>query len=192
MQRPGHELGIAVNISTQQLMAASFPDTVAAVLQAENTDPKLLTLEVTESVFVRDSKRALIVLNDLKDLGVMIALDDFGTGYSSLSYLNQFPVDIVKIDRTFVANLGHDSVSEIIVTAVVQLAHALHMSVIAEGIETIEQHRTVTALGCDSSQGFYFAQPMAAANVEALLRTSTNGDSPRLPSAGTNRVALGR
>ncbi len=142
-QRPGHELGIAVNISTQQLMAASFPDTVAAVLQAENTDPKLLTLEVTESVFVRDSKRALIVLNDLKDLGVMIALDDFGTGYSSLSYLNQFPVDIVKIDRTFVANLGHDSVSEIIVTAVVQLAHALQMTVIAEGIETIEQHRTV-------------------------------------------------
>ena len=142
-QRPGHDLGIAVNISTQQLMAASFPDTVAAVLQAENTDPKLLTLEVTESVFVRDSKRALIVLNDLKDLGVMIALDDFGTGYSSLSYLNQFPVDIVKIDRTFVANLGHDSVSEIIVTAVVQLAHALHMTVIAEGIETIEQHRTV-------------------------------------------------
>ena len=152
-------------------MAASFPDTVAAVLQAENIDPKLLTLEVTESVFVRDSKRALIVLNDLKDLGVMIALDDFGTGYSSLSYLNQFPVDIVKIDRTFVANLGRDSVSEIIVTAVVQLAHALHMSVIAEGIETTEQHHTVTGLGCDSSQGFYFAQPMPAANVETLLQT---------------------
>jgi EAL domain-containing protein (putative c-di-GMP-specific phosphodiesterase class I) len=91
-----------------------------------------------------------------------------------------------------VANLGHDSVSEIIVTAVVQLAHALHMTVIAEGIETIEQHSTVEALGCDSSQGFYFAQPMAAANVEALLRTSTNGDSPRLPSAGTARVALDR
>ena len=101
----------------------------------------------------------------------MIALDDFGTGYSSLSYLNQFSVDMVKIDRTFVANLGHDSVSEIIVTAVVQLAQALHMSVIAEGIETTEQHHTVTALGCDSSQGFYFAQPMAAANVETLLQT---------------------
>ena len=190
LRRPTKDLGIAVNISTQQLMAASFPDTVAAVLQAENTDPNLLTLEVTESVFVRDSKRALIVLNDLKDLGVMIALDDFGTGYSSLSYLNQFPVDIVKIDRTFVANLGHDSTSEIIVTAVVQLAHALHMSVIAEGIETIEQHRKVTALGCDSSQGFFFAQPMAATKVDALLSAGADGGTPRLPSSGANRVAL--
>jgi len=190
--RPGPDLGIAVNVSTQQLMAASFPDTVSAVLQAENTDPTLLTLEVTESVFVRDSKRALIVLNDLKDLGVMIALDDFGTGYSSLSYLNQFPVDIVKIDRTFVANLGHDSVSEIIVTAVVQLAHALHMSVIAEGIETIEQHHAVAALGCNSSQGFYFAQPMAAADVDSLLQDCADGNGPRLPELAAHRVALGR
>ncbi len=182
-QHPTRDLGISVNVSTQQLMAASFPATVVAVLEAENTDPRLLTLEVTESVFVRDSKRALIVLNDLKDLGVMIALDDFGTGYSSLSYLNQFPVDIVKIDRTFVANLGHDSVSEIIVTAVVQLAHALRMSVIAEGIETTEQHHTVTGLGCASGQGFYFAQPMAAGNVETLLRTAAvvGAGSPRLP-----------
>jgi diguanylate cyclase (GGDEF)-like protein len=180
-QHPTRDLGIAVNISTQQLMAASFPDTVAAVLKKENTNPQLLTLEVTESVFVRDSKRALIVLNDLKDLGVMIALDDFGTGYSSLSYLNQFPVDIVKIDRTFVANLGRDSVSEIIVTAVVQLAHALHMSVIAEGVETTEQHHTVTGLGCDSSQGFYFAPPMPGNNVETLLETGAGVGGPRLP-----------
>ena len=120
----------------------------------------------------------------------MIALDDFGTGYSSLSYLNQFPVDIVKIDRTFVANLGHDSVSEIIVTAVVQLAHALHMSVIAEGIETVEQHRTVTALGCDSSQGFYFAEPMAAAKVDALMCAGADGGRPHLPETVTIRAAL--
>jgi diguanylate cyclase (GGDEF)-like protein len=173
-QHPTQDLGIAVNVSTRQLMAAGFPDTVAAVLRSQHLDPGLLTLEVTESVFVRDSKRALMVLNDLKDLGVMIALDDFGTGYSSLSYLNQFPVDIVKIDRTFVANLGNDSVSDIIVTAVVQLAHALQMSVIAEGIETIDQHRTVTALGCDSSQGFYFAQPMPAGNVETLLHAGAD------------------
>jgi diguanylate cyclase (GGDEF)-like protein len=189
LRRPAPDIGIAVNISTQQLMAASFPDTVAAALEAENTAPKLLTLEVTESVFVRDSKRALIVLNDLKDLGVMIALDDFGTGYSSLSYLNQFPVDIVKIDRTFVANLGRDSVSAIIVTAVVQLAHALQLTVIAEGIETIEQHRAVTALGCDSSQGFYFAEPMTAPRVDALMHTAVDG-APRLPRTTTNGAAL--
>jgi EAL domain-containing protein (putative c-di-GMP-specific phosphodiesterase class I) len=169
IQRPTLDLGIAVNVSTRQLMAAGFPDTVADVLQVQHIRPELLTLEITESVFVRDSKRALMVLNDLKDLGVMIALDDFGTGYSLLSYLNQFPVDIVKIDRTFVANLGNDSVRNIIVTAVVQLAHALQMSVVAEGIETIDQHRTVTALGCDSSQGYYFGRPMPAGNVDALL-----------------------
>ena len=154
-------------------MAAGFPDTVAAVLNSQHLDPKLLTLEVTESVFVRDSKRALTVLNDLKDLGVLIALDDFGTGYCSLSYLNQFPVDIVKIDRTFIANLGLDPVTDIIVTAVVQLAHALQMSVIAEGIETLDQHRTVTALGCDAGQGFFFARPMPAGNVDTLLHADT-------------------
>jgi len=151
------------------------------VLRSQHIDPNLLTLEVTESVFVRDSTRALLVLNDLKDLGVRIALDDFGTGYSSLSYLNQFPVDIVKIDRTFVANLGVDPVSDIIVTAVVQLAHALHMSVIAEGIETSEQHHAVTALGCDSSQGFYFARPIASDTIETLLHNAPHGSNLRLP-----------
>jgi len=159
---------------TRQLMAAGFPDTVAAVLTSQQLDPRLLTLEVTESVFVRDSKRALMVLNDLKDLGVTIALDDFGTGYCSLSYLNQFPVDIVKIDRRFIANLGLDPVNGIIVTAVVQLAHALQMTVIAEGIETLDQHRTVTALGCDAGQGFYFARPMPAGSVDTLLHAGAH------------------
>jgi diguanylate cyclase (GGDEF)-like protein len=176
------EFGVAVNVSTRQLMAAGFPDTVAAVLTSQQLDPRLLTLEVTESVFVRDSKRALMVLNDLKDLGVTIALDDFGTGYCSLSYLNQFPVDIVKIDRTFIANLGLDPVNDIIVTAVVQLAHALQMTVIAEGIETLDQHRTVTALGCDAGQGFYFARPMPAGNVDTLLHTGAR-TGLRLPPA---------
>jgi diguanylate cyclase (GGDEF)-like protein len=180
-QHPGCAVGIAVNISTQQLMAASFADTVATILHSQHVDPTLLTLEVTESVFVQHSTRALLVLHDLKDLGVTIALDDFGTGYSSLSYLNQFPVDIVKIDRTFIANLGVDPVSDIIVTAVVQLAHALHMSVIAEGIETIEQHRAVTALGCDFSQGFYFARPIASDTIETLLHGASHVSNLRLP-----------
>ena len=90
-------------------MSAGFADTVAAVLQSASADPGRLTLEVTESVFVHDGERALFVLNDLKDIGAKLALDDFGTGYSSLGYLRRFPVDSVKIDREFVANLGHDN-----------------------------------------------------------------------------------
>ncbi len=179
--RPGNDLDIAVNVSTQQLMAATFVDTVHDVLKSEDTDPGRLTLEITESVFVRDGERALTVLNDLKDLGVQIALDDFGTGYSSLSYLNRFPVNTVKIDRSFVANLGHDRVSNIIAAAVVKLAHALGMTVIAEGIETLEQHLKVSALGCDASQGFYYARPMTANSAETLFQPRMDG-STSLPA----------
>jgi EAL domain-containing protein (putative c-di-GMP-specific phosphodiesterase class I) len=189
---PWQDIGIAVNVSAQQLMVESFPETVAYALGTNNTAPHLLTLEITESVFVRDSKRALNVLGQLKELGVTIALDDFGTGYSSLSYLNHFPVDIVKIDRTFVANVGHDPVSEIIVNSVVQLAHALNMKVVAEGIETEEQRSSVTALGCDSSQGYYFARPMPAAAVTALLRQSPRGSQPTLPRTARTSATRSR
>jgi EAL domain-containing protein (putative c-di-GMP-specific phosphodiesterase class I) len=149
-------------------MSAGFADTVAAVLDSGSARPGLLTLEVTESVFVRDGERALFVLNDLKDIGVKLALDDFGTGYSSLGYLRRFPVDTVKIDREFVAHLGEDPASHTIVTAVIALAHGLGMTVVSEGVETAAQHRALTALGCDSCQGFYFARPMTAS---ALARS---------------------
>ena len=176
----GERLGLSVNVSTHQIMSAGFPDAVAAALFAHSMPPSLLTLEVTESAFLRDSERATVVLDDLKDLGVSIALDDFGTGYSSLKYLNEFPVDVVKIDRSFIVNLGHDDTSEIIVGAVVNLAHALDMTVVAEGIETMEQQHAVTRLGCDSSQGYYFAHPMPAIDIDAFLEAA---DHPGLPTA---------
>ena len=138
---------------------------------------------MTESVFVRDGERALFVLNDLKDIGVKLALDDFGTGYSSLSYLQRFPVDTVKIDREFVANLGEDPASHTIVAAVIQLAHGLGMTVVAEGVETAEQHRELTALGCDSCQGFYFARPMTAANLDTVLQHHAQGREWRAEAA---------
>ena len=118
----GQDVGVSVNVSTQQLMSTGFADAVAAVLDGASAAAGRLTLEVTESVFVRDGERALFVLNDLKDIGVKLALDDFGTGYSSLGYLRRFPVDIIKVDREFVANLGHDPASHTIVTSVIQLA----------------------------------------------------------------------
>src|SRR4029077_18655050 len=116
------------------------------------TPPGVLALEVTESVYVDDSPRALVVLDDLKQLGVAIALDDFGTGYSSLSYLRNFPIDIVKIDRQFIADVGQDPVSDAIVESVINLTHALGRVVVAEGVETAQQHDRLSALDCDSCQ----------------------------------------
>jgi diguanylate cyclase (GGDEF)-like protein len=137
--RGGDQLHMAVNVSPYQLTEPDFAGTVGAVLAATHTDPRHLTLELTESVFIQDSEGVLAVLNDLKGLGVTIALDDFGTGYSSLSYLKRFPVDIVKIDRTFISDICTEPTSRLIVSAIVELAHSLHMSVIAEGVESLEQ-----------------------------------------------------
>jgi diguanylate cyclase (GGDEF)-like protein len=163
------ELEISVNISSSQLMSPDFATTVADVLAETRTDPKVVTLEVTESVFIQDSDRALIVLNDLRRLGVKLALDDFGTGYSSLSYLKQFPVNIVKIDRAFITDLGREPTSRLIVSAIVRLAHSLQMTVVAEGIESEDQFDEVVALDCDSYQGYFFARPTSADALDSLM-----------------------
>jgi diguanylate cyclase (GGDEF)-like protein len=161
-------LGIAVNVSAHQLMGSDFVSTVATILADTTTRPDLLTLEITESVFVQDGERALVVLSDLKRLGVMLALDDFGTGYSSLSYLKRFPVDIVKIDRGFIADLGRDQASHDIVSKIIELAHLRHISVVTEGVETAEQLHEVGMLGSESCQGFYFARPMSADSLDIM------------------------
>ena len=169
-QTEGKGISIAVNVSARQLMSAGFVDSVAAVLHATPEDPGLLTLEVTESIFVRDRGRARIVLGELKRLGVKLALDDFGTGYSSLSYLTNLPFDIVKVDRTFVADLREDPASRTVITAIIELAHSLGMTVVSEGVETTAQHDQLTRLGSDSCQGFYFARPMPASDLHTIIR----------------------
>ena len=119
-------------------------------------------------MLIQESRSALAVLEALKELGVTLALDDFGTGYSSLIYLQRFPVDIIKIDRTFVTALQPHTTSRAIVDSIVRMAHDLTITVVAEGVETAEQYRQVSELGCDFCQGFYFAQPAPA--TEAALR----------------------
>jgi diguanylate cyclase (GGDEF)-like protein len=176
------DLAMSVNVSAHQLMSPNYAPTVATVLSGTDTNPKLVTLEVTESVFVQDSERALVVLGELKQLGVKLALDDFGTGYSSLNYLKRFPIDIVKIDQTFVADMGRDEASHAIVSAVVELAHKLGMTVVAEGVETAEQHHLLASLGCDSCQGYYFARPVSADDLDALVRRRSGGESRHLPA----------
>lgn len=151
-------------------MSPEFARTVAGILDDTSTDPGRVTLELTESVFVDDAERALVVLDELTHLGVRLALDDFGSGYSSLSYLKRFPVDIVKVDRGFVADLAHDPATSVIVSAVVVMTHVLGIAVVAEGVETVEQHSVVDALGCEFCQGFYLARPMPADDVDRLLK----------------------
>jgi diguanylate cyclase (GGDEF)-like protein len=176
----GVDISLAVNVSAHQFMAAGFAQTIATVLKRTSTDPSLLTLEVTESVFVRDQQRAVVVLNEIKDIGVKLALDDFGTGYSSLGYLTTLPLDSIKIDRMFIAKLTDDPDSHRIVTAIIQLAHSLGMTVVSEGVETASQRHELIQLGSDSCQGFYFARPMLVTSLNALIRHHPQPHDPLL------------
>lgn len=170
----GVDFGVSVNVSGLQLTSPGFTASVEAAVTAAHADPRLLTLEVTESAHIRDRGRARFVLDDLKTLGVTIALDDFGTGYSGLSNLKEFPVDIVKIDRSFVGALGRDVASGAIVKAVVNLAHDLGKTVVAAGVETVDQHEQITELGCDFAQGHYFARPTPADRIGTLIGGNIN------------------
>jgi diguanylate cyclase (GGDEF)-like protein len=176
------EIAISVNVSAHQLMSAGFVQSVETVLTRTGTPPSLLTLDLTEGVIVRDEGRALIILEQLKAVGVGLALDDFGTGYSSLSHLNTLPIDTLKVDQTFTAKLSGQPGRREVVTAIIGLAHSLGMMVTAEGIETAEQRREVAQLGSDRCQGFYFAKPMPASKVDPLVCPGADGTWPRLPS----------
>jgi diguanylate cyclase (GGDEF)-like protein len=182
------EIGMSVNVSAHQFMAAGFAAAVAGILDSQSTDPGLLTLEVTESVFVRDEGRALVVLRELKDMGAKLALDDFGTGYSSLGYLDTLPIDTLKVDRTFIAKLTGDPDSQTVIAAIIQLAHRLGLTVVSEGVETAEQHRQLTELGSDSCQGFYFARPMAGVVFDQLTRDQAHASDAHLPVLTTASV----
>jgi diguanylate cyclase (GGDEF)-like protein len=168
-EHPGEPLDLAVNISASQLLRRDFRATVARVLASTGMDPAALVLEITEDVFVEDGEQTMAVLVELKELGVRLALDDFGTGYSSLSHLRRLPVNIVKIDQTFIAGIGDDPAGGAIVAAVTELAHALGLAVTAEGVETQVQRDKVSAIGCEFAQGYYYARPMTASTITAQL-----------------------
>ena len=178
------EIAMSVNVSAHQFMSAGFARSVLSVLGATSTEPRLLTLEMTEGVFVRDHDRALIVLDELKATGVKLALDDFGTGYSALSYLQALPIDTIKIDQSFITNLDGKPADHTILIAIIQLAHGLGMKVVSEGVETADQHEQLATLGSDCCQGFYFARPMPAASIDSLIHVD-NGSSLHLPLVGT-------
>ncbi len=161
-------LTVAVNISACQLREPSLIHVVRRVLEQADLEPHRLCLEITESVLMDDVRSSVKTLLDLKTLGVRLAIDDFGTGYSSLSYLRRFPVDIVKIDRVFIAGVGVDPTADAIVAAVTNLSHALGLTVVAEGVETEEQLVAIRALGCDRAQGFYWSPSLPAEELDEL------------------------
>lgn len=160
---------VTVNISACQFRQKNLTQLVAQVLEETELDPHLLEVEITESVTMNDAEFTSSVLQELKNMGVQIAIDDFGTGHSSLSYLKRFPIDTLKIDRSFIRDVAHDPEDAAIVTTIIAMAQNLNLSVIAEGVETAEQVSFLVQKQCEKMQGFYFSRPVSAEEFEKLI-----------------------
>ena len=158
---------VAINISARQFLQDDFVELVASTLERTGAEPGQICLEITESVLMDDVDLTVATLRRLKALGVQLAVDDFGTGYSSLSYLRRFPVDVLKVDQSFVSGLGHDPEDSAIVQAVVHMGRALQLTTVAEGVETAHHLIELRELDCDVAQGYHFARPRP---VEAITR----------------------
>src|ERR1700728_3428074 len=168
-------LRMAVNISALQFRRLDLVDTVRRALADANVDPKYLEIELTEAAVMSDPEESLDILERLSRMGVVVSVDDFGTGYSSMSYLRRFPIDKLKIDRSFIANVMTSADDASIVRAIISLAHGLRLKVVAEGVENAEQVAFLQDLGCDQYQGFYFSRPVDSAVFENMLR---GGNAP--------------
>ncbi len=161
---------VSVNLSARQFQQGDIAKLVMAILEETGLEPQYLELELTESTIMRNAEEAVTMLNELHALGIGLAIDDFGTGYSSLSYLKRFPVDRLKIDRSFVSDIGASSDDETITSAIIALAHSLQLQVIAEGVETAAQLDFLKERACNEMQGYFFARPMPHDAIPALLQ----------------------
>jgi len=161
---------VAINLSARQLRQDDLAASIERIVAAAGIDPALLEFELTESMLMADPESAVAIMRRIRELGIRLSIDDFGTGYSSLAYLKRFPLDALKIDRTFVRDLPHDSDDAAITKAVISLAHSLHLKVVAEGVENEAQLRQLQAFGCDQIQGYHIGRPQPAAACLALLR----------------------
>ncbi|MDN3720092.1 EAL domain-containing protein [Roseibium salinum] len=158
---------IAVNVSPAQFIAGETHKRVAQALRNSRLDPGRLEIEITESLLISNTEAVIETLREIRDMGVSIAMDDFGTGYSSLSYLSLFPFDKIKIDKSFVQNLGKATSTDAIVTSIIGLGRSLDVTITAEGVETEEQAILLRAAGCDLVQGFMFGRPDSVEKHEA-------------------------
>lgn len=164
---------IAVNFSVRQLQDRQSIDTILQILAETGLSPAALEVEITESIAIKDLDRTISILESLRNIGIKISLDDFGTGYSSLAALKYLPLDRLKIDRSFINELRENTVDAGIVKTIVNLGHELHLDVIAEGVETIEQLEFLRSIDCDAVQGFLFSRPLAAADLESAIATGS-------------------
>jgi diguanylate cyclase (GGDEF)-like protein len=167
---------IAVNLSARQFRNQKLARDIRKCLVESGLDPKLLELELTESLVMQDPEQAAEMLNELKSMGLTLSIDDFGTGYSSLAYLKRFPIDSVKVDRSFVKDIPGDAEDVAIVEAVIALARSLGLRVVAEGVETAEQHEHLKGIGCDEMQGYLKSKPLPADDITRLLQASLRKD----------------
>ena len=182
---------ISVNVSMRQLESDRLVDDVRDTLEASNLDADMLILEVTESTLMRDSVATVARLHHLKRLGVKVAIDDFGTGYSSLAYLRQIPVDVLKIDRSFIADMSRSPDAAALIHTLVELGRTLGLVTLAEGIETPEQLDTLRGERCDQGQGFLFSGPVEASEIAWLLESARNGHSVLAPGPAPASAAPG-
>jgi EAL domain-containing protein (putative c-di-GMP-specific phosphodiesterase class I) len=171
---------MSVNLSAQQLEDPQLVSDVQVALARVDLEPNRLVLEITETALMHDMQAALTRLTALKALGIRLSVDDFGTGYSSLSYLRQFPIDTVKIDKSFIDGVFDGGDDANFVGAILRLSEALKLDTLAEGIETEGQADALRQLGCHLGQGFHYAKPLDPADVEALIHTQSE---PRMPDA---------
>jgi len=175
---------LAINFSAQQLYHQDTLDILREMLDQGGLAGEMLEVEITESGMMEDPEQAIVTLKRIRELGIKIAIDDFGTGYSSLAHLKRFPIDILKIDRSFVRDIALDPDDATIVRTIVAMARALKLRVIAEGVETREQHAFLKQLGCDEVQGFLFAHPMAPPALADYLAALGRAPAPSLHHAG--------
>jgi EAL domain-containing protein (putative c-di-GMP-specific phosphodiesterase class I) len=164
-----------VNVSPRQFVRDDIVRTVADALERSGLEPRYLQIELTESLVMHDAEKFVGMLRDLKSLGVQLAVDDFGTGYSSLSYLKRFPVDHLKVDRSFVKDLVEDPDDATIVQAIIALGHKLGLKIVAEGVENEQQFEYLRRNGCDEMQGFHFCRPVVAGDLAAMLLDQSSG-----------------
>jgi diguanylate cyclase (GGDEF)-like protein/PAS domain S-box-containing protein len=181
----GRPLMVAVNVSPRQF-ESGLAEMFGIIIDEAGIDPATVCLEVTESMVMQDAELAITTLRELKSLGLHISVDDFGTGFSSLAYLKRFPLDELKIDKSFVDGLGRDPEATAIVAAVMGMAHALDLRVVAEGVETADQVARLRTLGCDEAQGFFYARPGSADDIDARLvsEAAISGGGERSPGNG--------
>jgi len=162
-------LSVAVNVSSQQFRQCQLTGTIQAALEGSGLDPRHLTLELTESMIMDNAKGNTDILHQMKEMGLKLSIDDFGTGYSSLSYLKRFPLDELKIDRSFISDLDTDADDAAIVTAIIAMGHGLGLSVVAEGVEAERQLAFLKQRGCEGYQGYLFSRPLAADDLYSLI-----------------------